>query len=234
MKKTLMVMGVVIVLATVLAAVGYAYAQTQKPPDFSTDSGDSWIAGDTQDVSSLEDRLVGDANDAPYSPRGVNSSKGPDWDNSTKAEIYAPRASGRVVGGNSIPDLDEASGPLADYMLDAYAEVFGLDPGELTARLNIGNSLWDIASEQGLSAQEYKTRLELAHMIAINQALENGTITQEQADWMLAGDSSPSQPDCNPNQMGEQGESSCLEDYDPGNGLGEHSGDGGELEDNQP
>jgi hypothetical protein len=138
------------------------------------------------------------------------------------------------MGANGMMGPDESGGPLADYMLAAYAEAFGLTLEEVAARFEAGDSLWDIASSQGLTIEEYQARLELARTMAINQALADGVITQEQADWMLTGNGGPAQAGCNSNEMGDQGVYGCPGDYGPGRGPGGRPGNGNESEDNQP
>lgn len=76
-------------------------------------------------------------------------------------------------------------------MFDAAAEALGLTPEEFFAELHAGKSLAEIAEEQGVELEAVydamnATRIE-AMREAIEQALEDGDITQEQADWLLEG-----------------------------------------------
>lgn len=79
---------------------------------------------------------------------------------------------------------DEAQGPIQKYMLAAMAEAFDLTPEELQAMQDEGKTLWDLAQEEGLSVEEFRARLIEARTEALEQAVEEGVITQEQADWM--------------------------------------------------
>jgi hypothetical protein len=80
---------------------------------------------------------------------------------------------------------DRGSGLLHDYMHPALAEAFGLTPAELQARIDAGDTLWAIAEEQGLTQDEFWSLKIAAHSQAVKNALADGVITQEQADFML-------------------------------------------------
>jgi len=76
-------------------------------------------------------------------------------------------------------------------MFDTAAETLGLTPEELFAELREGKSLTDIAEEQGLEVEDVYDAVNDARAEAIpefiEQAVEDGSLTQEQADWMLEG-----------------------------------------------
>lgn len=76
-------------------------------------------------------------------------------------------------------------GPLHEYMITALAEAFGLTPEELTAAHAEGKTLWAIAQEQGKTFDEFKTLMLEARAKALEAAVADGVISQEQADWML-------------------------------------------------
>jgi hypothetical protein len=74
-------------------------------------------------------------------------------------------------------------------MFDATAETLGLTPEQLFAELHAGKSPADIAEAQGVDLQTVydamnATRVE-AMKAAIQQAVEDGRLSQEQADWLL-------------------------------------------------
>jgi Spy/CpxP family protein refolding chaperone len=75
-------------------------------------------------------------------------------------------------------------GPMHAYMLPALAEALDLAPEDLQARIDAGESPWQIAQAQGLSDEEVSALLSEAHAKALQSAVEAGAITQEQADWM--------------------------------------------------
>jgi hypothetical protein len=74
---------------------------------------------------------------------------------------------------------------------DATAEALGLTPEQLFAELHSGKSLQDIATEKGVDMQKINDALQAsrneAMKAAIEQAVTDGKLTREQADWMLKG-----------------------------------------------
>ncbi len=79
--------------------------------------------------------------------------------------------------------------------LAAAAEALGMTTEELSAELWAGKSLADIAEEKGVDLVELQATVQsaveaarvTAMQEAIDQAVEDGTITQENADWLLEG-----------------------------------------------
>jgi hypothetical protein len=80
---------------------------------------------------------------------------------------------------------EEGEPPMHDYVFSALAEGLGLTPEELEARHEAGERLWDIAQDQGLTAEELRDLMLEAREGALEQAVSDGVLTQEQADWML-------------------------------------------------
>ena len=76
-------------------------------------------------------------------------------------------------------------------MFDTAAEALGLTPEELFAELHAGKSLEEVAEGQGVDIEAVQDAMNAARGEAmqqgIEQALEDGSISQEQADWMLEG-----------------------------------------------
>jgi hypothetical protein len=74
---------------------------------------------------------------------------------------------------------------------DAMAEALKLEPTELFEKLHNGQTLADIAKEQGVDLAKLQEAANAervkAMKDAIAQAVTDGKITQEQADWMLQG-----------------------------------------------
>lgn len=75
---------------------------------------------------------------------------------------------------------------------DAAAEALGLTPNELFAELDDGGkTLAEIAEEQGVDVEAVQDALNAsrseAMRQAIQQAVEDGRLSQEQADWLLEG-----------------------------------------------
>ncbi len=79
--------------------------------------------------------------------------------------------------------------------LEAAAELLGTTADELSTQLWGGRTLADLADEAGVDLQTLRDAVEAANQAAmeeamrdaIAQALENGYITQEQANWLLEG-----------------------------------------------
>ena len=79
--------------------------------------------------------------------------------------------------------------------LEAAANALGMTAEELSAELWAGKSLADIAEEKGVDLVELQTTVQTAVQAAqatairaaIDQALQDGTITQANADWLLQG-----------------------------------------------
>jgi len=76
-------------------------------------------------------------------------------------------------------------------MFDTAAEALGLTPEEFFAELHAGKSLAEIAEEQGIELEAVHDAINAdrveARREAIEQAVEDGRISQEQADWLLQG-----------------------------------------------
>jgi ABC-type sugar transport system substrate-binding protein len=76
-------------------------------------------------------------------------------------------------------------------MFDTMAEALGLSPDEFFAELHAGKTLEEIAEAQGVELEAVQEAMNAARADAmreaIEQAVEDGNITQEQADWLLEG-----------------------------------------------
>jgi len=76
-------------------------------------------------------------------------------------------------------------GPMHEYMVEAYAGAFGITVEELQERLVGGENMWQIALSLGFSEEEIPGLMTAAHTQALNEAVEAGVLTSEQADWMI-------------------------------------------------
>jgi hypothetical protein len=76
-------------------------------------------------------------------------------------------------------------------MFDTAAEALGLTPEELFTELHAGKSLEEVAEAQGTDIEAVQEALQAARAEAmrqrIEQAVEDGNMSQEQADWLLEG-----------------------------------------------
>jgi hypothetical protein len=87
---------------------------------------------------------------------------------------------GGMMGGRS-----GEYGPMHTYMIEAFAEALGLTPAELQSRRDAGETLWQIADSLGFSQEAFSQLWIDARTEALNKAVADGVITQEQADWMI-------------------------------------------------
>jgi hypothetical protein len=88
---------------------------------------------------------------------------------------------GGMTGGNVAGTQD---GLLHDEMIAIYSAKLGISVDVLNSRLANGETLSAIALSTGLTVEQFTTlRLEVRNL-AIDQAVKDGTFTQEQADWM--------------------------------------------------
>lgn len=88
---------------------------------------------------------------------------------------------GGMMGGYVAGTQD---GLLHDEMIAVYSEKLGISVETLNSRLANGEKLSAIALSTGLTFEQFTTlRLEVRNL-AIDQAVKDGTFTQEQADWM--------------------------------------------------
>jgi hypothetical protein len=97
------------------------------------------------------------------------------------AQAQTPQGTGQ---GGPGPRSHGQEGPLHDYMVDAMADVLNLQPSELESRLSNGETFYQIALSQGLTANQIPDLMNQARDNALKAAVADGAITQEQADWM--------------------------------------------------
>lgn len=75
--------------------------------------------------------------------------------------------------------------------LQAAAEALGMTTDELINALRSGSTLEELAEEAGVDIEDVQAAIQAARATEmrerIQQAVEDGTITQEHADWLLEG-----------------------------------------------
>src|SRR6266542_6798066 len=85
----------------------------------------------------------------------------------------------------------DGHGPLGGAGLEAAAKVLGMTTDELTTSLQSGKTLEELAETAGVDVQDVKDAMQAARATEmrarIQQAVDDGTITQENADWLLEG-----------------------------------------------
>jgi len=117
---------------------------------------------------------------------------------------------------------DGTYGPLHDLMQAAMAQAFGVTVEEIQAAHDGGKTLWDLAQEKGLTQEQFVEKMQQARSQALAQAVADGLLTQEQADWMLTRMS----------RMGGAGTGSCMGGTQGAQGM--RGGRGGGRWNNQP
>jgi hypothetical protein len=75
--------------------------------------------------------------------------------------------------------------------LEAAAEVLGMTADDLKSALQSGQTLEDLATEKGVDIADVQAAIQAVHReemrAQIAQAVEDGTMTQDKADWLLEG-----------------------------------------------
>jgi len=80
---------------------------------------------------------------------------------------------------------------LGQVELEAAAKVLGMTTDELSTALQSGKTLDQLAQDANVDVQAVKDAIQAAHVTEmrsrIQQAVTDGKITQENADWLLEG-----------------------------------------------
>ncbi len=92
-------------------------------------------------------------------------------------------AAAQGFGGRG-PMISNGEGPLHDYIIKAYADALNLTTDALESRLANGETVYQIALAQGISADQIPTLLADARSKAVDAAVTAGVITADQAAWM--------------------------------------------------
>jgi len=113
-------------------------------------------------------------------------------------------------------------GPMHTYVIEAFAEKLGLSADEVDDRLDQGESMYQIALAEGIDEDQIASFMTEIHTTAFTNAVADGVLTEEQADWMLQRmqsrfDSGYGLGNC-PMHEGANGQ--FQSGYGPGNGPG--------------
>lgn len=108
----------------------------------------------------------------------------------TSAFAQGPGNNAAQMGGNQAQANPNAgSGLIAvdeDAMHAAIAGALGISVDELEGALAAGETPATLALELGVDFAEVRAAMDAVHEVAIAQAVADGLITQEQADWILS------------------------------------------------
>ena len=74
---------------------------------------------------------------------------------------------------------------------EGLAELLGLTIEELQDQLQDGKTIQEVADEAGIDLEGFREKMQTANQVdmqtRIEEALANGEISQDQADWLLEG-----------------------------------------------
>lgn len=98
--------------------------------------------------------------------------------------VGAAFAQGPAPYAGNGPMMQNGTGVLHTYMVNAFAEKLGLKVEDINARLTAGETMYDIAIADGVKAEDFSALMVEVRTIAMNAAVKDGVITQAQADWM--------------------------------------------------
>jgi hypothetical protein len=91
---------------------------------------------------------------------------------------------GGMMGAGQGQGMVPGSGIMHDEMVAAFAAKLGMSADELDARIDKGETMFQVAASKGFTAEQFTTMMTEARAQAVDQAVKNGKLTQEQADFM--------------------------------------------------
>jgi hypothetical protein len=77
-----------------------------------------------------------------------------------------------------------ATGLWHEAVIASLAEAFGMTPETLQARLDAGETIWQVAEGLGWTSEQLQAKMIEARGTALQQAVADGLLTQAQADLM--------------------------------------------------
>ena len=80
--------------------------------------------------------------------------------------------------------MRENAGVLRTYKVEAFAAKFGLSVDEVSALLDGGTRLYEIALDNGVAEADLPALMQELHQTALDAAVADGVLTQVQADLM--------------------------------------------------
>ena len=113
---------------------------------------------------------------AAFGFTGVVGAQNPDPTNPTPGWGRGRMGGGMMVG--------EGYGPMHEYMQAALADQLGITVDELNAAHADGKTFWQVAEDKGFTVEQSQQMMLDARTTALDAMVADGTITQEQADWM--------------------------------------------------
>lgn len=121
--------------------------------------------------------------------RSQSASPNDSFSNWSMMDGYGGHENGMMGPGFGMMEYDMMGwygeeGPMHESMIDALAEELNLSPQEIESRHDDGESMWEIAQNEGLSDEEIGQLMSSAHDAALENSVNEGWLTPEQAEWM--------------------------------------------------
>ncbi len=108
----------------------------------------------------------------------------------TPPSTWAPFGPGGMMGGNGYGRMGGYGyGFMTEYrdlMHQPVAEALGLSLDDFNTAIASGQTPWQLAQDKGVDAAALQAAMQAGHAAALKQAVADGKLTQEQADYMLA------------------------------------------------
>ena len=92
---------------------------------------------------------------------------------------------GVVFAQGTKPPTQNGYGWMHDYIEQALANKLGLTEEQVEEQFAAGNTLYQIALNNGVKQEDLAAFMNDVHQEAFANAVKDGVMTQEQADWML-------------------------------------------------
>lgn len=92
---------------------------------------------------------------------------------------------GAVFAQGNQPPVQSGYGWMHEYIEQALAAKLGLTEEQVEDQYAAGNSMYQIALDNGIEQEELTNFMNEVHTDAFESAVKDGVMTQEQADWML-------------------------------------------------
>lgn len=89
--------------------------------------------------------------------------------------------SGTMLRDNLVGTQD---GLLHDVMITVYSDALGISVDDLNTRLEAGETMAEIALSTGLTVEEFQAIMLDVRAAALDQAVADGLMTEEQAEWL--------------------------------------------------
>jgi len=98
--------------------------------------------------------------------------------------VFAQDAQPPYNGGGRGPMVGGGQGALHDFMATEFAKKLDLNVDDINARINAGETMYDIALSAGVTAEEFPALMTEVRGASLDAAVAANVLTQEQADFM--------------------------------------------------